>query len=111
MGQHGYRWTIPLAELRGTHNANDRLQDSLLALMRVVVTVHHPDGRTTTNVRLLGDNETDRKAGTLTFELSQKLVELMRDSTIFGELFKAHMRTKYIKSKTKIRTNSLWLTL
>lgn len=86
MGERGYKWTIPLAELRGSHNANDRLQDSLLALMRVVVTVHHPDGRTTTNVRLLGDNETDRKAGTLTFELSQKLVELMRDSTIFGKL-------------------------
>ena len=86
MGERGYKWTVPLAELRGSHNANDRLQDSLLALMRVVVTVHHPDGRTTTNVRLLGDNETDRKAGTLTFELSQKLVELMRDSTIFGKL-------------------------
>lgn len=86
MGQSGYKWIIPLSDLRGSHNANDRLQENLLALMRVVVTVHHPDGRTTTNVRLLGDNETDRKEGTLTFELSMKLVELMRDSTIFGKL-------------------------
>jgi len=86
MSHSGYSWTIPLSELRGTHNSNDRLQDSLVALMRVVVTVHHPDGRTTTNVRLLGDNEVDRDAGTLTFELSEKLIELMRDSTIFGKL-------------------------
>lgn len=86
MSHRGYRWAIPLSELRGTHNSNDRLQESLLAIMRVVVTVHHPDGRTTTNVRLLGDNVIDHRAGTLTFELSEKLIELMRDSTIFGKL-------------------------
>ena len=86
MTHQGYRWTIPLVELRGSHNSNDRLQESLLAIMRVVVTVHHPDGRKTSNVRLLGDNEIDHRAGTLTYELSEKLIKLMRDSTIFGKL-------------------------
>jgi len=86
MAKTGYRWTIPLSELRGNHKGNERIQEALLALMRVVVTSHHPDGRTTTNVRLLGDNIVDWEKGTLTFELSGKLVELMRDSTIFGKL-------------------------
>ena len=86
MAKTGYRWTIPLSELRGNHKGNERIQEALLALMRVVVTSHHPDGRTTTNVRLLGDNTVDWEKGTLTFELSGKLVELMRDSTIFGKL-------------------------
>jgi hypothetical protein len=31
MGILGYEWTIPIAELRGTHRSNERLADSIIA--------------------------------------------------------------------------------
>ena len=86
MAQEGYKWTMALADLRGTHKGNERLQDSILALMKTVVTVHHVDGTTTENVHLLGWNKTDTKEGTFTFKLSPELAALMQDSTIFGKL-------------------------
>lgn len=90
MAKDGYKWAMPLAQLRGTHKGNERLQDSILALMKTVVTVHHADGRTTENVHLLGWNKTETKEGTFTFKLSPELAALMQDSTIFGKL---EMRT------------------
>lgn len=90
MSKEGQQWTIPLAKLRGTHKGNERLQDSILALMKTVVTVHHTDGTATENVHLLGWNKTDTKEGTFTFKLSTELAALMQDSTIFGKL---EMRT------------------
>lgn len=86
MTQEGYKWTMVLADLRGTHKGNERLQDSILALMKTVVTVHHADGTATENVHLLGWNKTDTKEGTFTFKLSPELAALMQDSTIFGKL-------------------------
>lgn len=86
MAQEGHRWTMALADLRGTHKGNERLQDSILALMKTVVTVHHTDGTTTENVHLLGWNKTDTKEGSFTYKLSPELAALMQDSTIFGKL-------------------------
>src|SRR4051794_24287392 len=52
----GQEWTIPIAELRGTHGGNERLGDSIIALMRTVVTVRLPNGQTR-RVQLLGGND------------------------------------------------------
>lgn len=86
MAKEGQIWTVPLSELRGTHKGNERIQDSVLSLMRTVVTVHHVDGTATENVHLLGWNKTDTKKGTFSFKLSAELAALMQDSTIFGKL-------------------------
>jgi hypothetical protein len=56
MGIFGHEWTIPIAELRGTHRGNERLADSIMALMQTVVTVRLANGQTR-RVQLLGGND------------------------------------------------------
>jgi len=100
MGVEGYEWTIPLAELRGTHNNNDRLSDSIMALMKTIVTVRLSNGRTR-RVQLLGGNDMDaaeRIHGYLTYSFDPRLAELLRNSSVFGKLEIAVMMafsTKY----------------
>lgn len=100
LGQEGQEFVIEIAELRGAHDSNDRLEDSLLALMKTIVTVALPDGGTR-RVALLGGNDLDsptRRRGTLTYSFDKRLVPLLRDSTVFGKLELAVMHsfsTKY----------------
>ena len=46
MASEGYTFQIRLAELRGLHNANDRLRPNLKALQKTIVTAKLSDGRT-----------------------------------------------------------------
>jgi Initiator Replication protein len=100
MGVVGHEWTIPIAELRGTHRGNERLADSIIALMRTVVTVRLSSGQTR-RVQLLGGNDMydeERSRGLLTYSFDSRLVELLRNSTVFGKLEIAVMvafSTKY----------------
>ena len=100
MGIVGQEWTIPIAELRGTHDNNDRLADSIVALMKTVVTVRLANGQTR-RVQLLGGNDMhdqQRSRGLLTYSFDRRLVELLGDSTVFGKLELAVMMafsTKY----------------
>jgi hypothetical protein len=100
MGIIGHEWTIPIAELRGTHRGNERLADSIIALMRTVVTVRLSSGQTR-RVQLLGGNDMydeERSRGLLTYSFDSRLVELLRNSTVFGKLEIAVMvafSTKY----------------
>ena len=93
-------WAIDLAELRGSHNSNEHIADSIVSLMKTVVTVRLTDGRTR-RVQLLGGNdmgEVDRRHGTLTYSFDPKLVPLLRESSVFGKLELAVMHaftTKY----------------
>ena len=100
MAKVGSEWTIALSELRGTHKGNERIEDSVVALMKTVVTVKLANGKTR-RVQLLGDNDMDdgdRPRGTLTYSLGRRLVELLKNSTVFGKLEIAVMMafsTKY----------------
>jgi len=100
LGQEGKEWVIDLAELRGSHNSNEHIADSIVSLMKTVVTVRLADGRTR-RVQLLGGNdmgEVDRRHGTLTYSFDPKLVPLLRESSVFGKLELAVMHaftTKY----------------
>jgi hypothetical protein len=88
MGKEGQEWTIPLSELRGSHKSNEHVAESIVALMKTVVTVRLTDGRTR-RVQLLGGNdmgEEDRKHGTLTYSFDPKLVPILRESSVFGKL-------------------------
>ena len=88
LGQEGKEWAIDLAELRGSHNSNEHIADSIVSLMKTVVTVRLADGRTR-RVQLLGGNdmgEVDRRHGTLTYSFDPKLVPLLRESSVFGKL-------------------------
>lgn len=96
----GHEWSIPLSDLRGTHKGNERIEDSILALMRTIVSVRLADGRTR-RVALLGGNdmgEPDRQHGALTYSFDKRLVPLLQESSVFGKLELAVMRafsTKY----------------
>ncbi|MEO1467566.1 MAG: RepB family plasmid replication initiator protein [Pseudomonadota bacterium] len=100
MGREGQEWTLDLADLRGTHKGNERIEDSILALMKTIVTVRLADGRTR-RVALLGGNDMDdpqRPRGTLTYSFDKRLVPLLRQSSVFGKLELEVMRafsTKY----------------
>lgn len=88
MGKEGQEWTIRVSDLRGTHKSNERLEDSILALMKTIVTVRLPNGATR-RVALLGGNDMgdpDRAHGTITYSFDKRLVPLLRESSVFGKL-------------------------
>lgn len=100
MGKEGSEWTIELTALRGTHDSNDRLEDSIVALMKTIVTVRLASG-VMRRVALLGGNDIgdpERRRGTLTYSFDKRLVPLLRESSVFGKLELEVMRafsTKY----------------
>lgn len=100
MATVGHEWTISLSELRQGRHDNERIQDSIIALMKTVVTVKLSNGNTR-RVQLLGGNdmgEEDRARGVLTYSFDPKLVALLKNSTVFGKIEIAVMMafsTKY----------------
>ena len=88
MAKQGQEFTISLAELRGSHDKNDRIWESVEALMKTVVTVRLADG-STRRFQLLGGNDMgdpQRQLGSFTYSFDRRLVELLADSTVFGKL-------------------------
>lgn len=82
------RFEIAVADLREAHESNDRLVQSIEALMTTVVTIQRPDG-STDRVQLLGWNNLSdprRKRGTLKYAIPPELALLLKDSTVFAKL-------------------------
>ncbi len=82
------RFEIPIVELRETHESNDRLVQSIEALMTTVVTIGRPDG-STDRVQLLGWNNLSdprRTRGSLKYSIPPELALLLKDSTVFAKL-------------------------
>lgn len=96
----GHDFTISLAELRGTHGGNERIGESIEALMKTVVLVRHGEGHTT-RVQLLGGNDmadSQREHGTLTYSFDKRLAPLLQSSAVFAKLELAVLQaftTKY----------------
>ena len=93
MARQGYEWTIPLADLRGTHKGNERIAHTVERLMRTVVRVKLPNGKTQ-RFTLLGGNDMDdedRAGALLTYSFDKRLVAILRNSTTFGRLEMAVM--------------------
>ena len=88
LGDSTADFTIPLAELRGSHDSNDRLRATLDKLQTTLVSARLPNGKTR-KVQMLGgtDLEDDeRTAGTLEYDFHRKLVPLLRDSEIYARM-------------------------
>ncbi len=88
LGTEHQRFEIPVSELRETHDSNDRLVQSIEALMTTVVTIERPDG-STDRVQLLGWNnlsDPKRRRGTLKYSIPPELAVALRDSTVFAKL-------------------------
>lgn len=100
LAAEGREFTIEISALKGTHESNDRLHESILALMRTIVTVRRTDG-SIDRVALLGGNtlaSPARDRGAFTYSFDPRLGPLLRDSTVFGKLEVAVMHaftTKY----------------
>lgn len=85
---------IAKAELRGSHNSNDRVGESIERLMSAVVRVEVTwDGEPAIErVQLLGGNvEASRADGMLRYEIPPRLRRIIRNSTIFARLQKEVM--------------------
>lgn len=88
LGMENQRFEVFLADLRDTHESNDRLVQSIENLMTTVVTIKRADG-STDRVQLLGWNnlsDPKRKRGTFKYAIPPELALLLRDSTVFAKL-------------------------
>ncbi len=80
---------ISKSVLRGSHNSNDRVGESIERLMAAVVRVQivHEGEPAIERVQLLGGNiEGFRRDGLLTYEIPSRLRRIIRNSTIFARL-------------------------
>lgn len=79
---------IPLRELRGLHDSNDRIRESLARLQTTLIAAKMPDGKTRT-VQMLGGcdmDDDDRREGVLKYDFHRKLVPLLRRSEIYARM-------------------------
>ena len=70
------------------HKGYEMVEEAIEALMRTLLTVRLPDG-STRRVQFLGGNDMDardRKAGVLTYSFDKRLIDILRDSTIWGKI-------------------------
>lgn len=80
---------IAKSDLRGSHNSNDRVGESIERLMTAIVRVNTiRDGEPQLErVQLLGGNmETLRRDGLLTYEIPGRLRRIISNSTVFARL-------------------------
>jgi Initiator Replication protein len=86
--------TIGKARLRGSHNSNDRIGESIERLMAAIVKVKVTQNGETAieRVQLLGGNvEFEMPDGMLHYEIPPRLRRIIKDSTIFARLQKEVM--------------------
>lgn len=80
---------IQKAELRGTHNSGERITDSIDRLMKTIVRLRvEVDGKPAVRkVQLLAPTtEQDDRDGILYYRFHAELIDILRDSRIFGRL-------------------------
>ena len=70
------------------HKGYDVVEDAVESLMRTILTIKRPNGKTT-RVQFLGGNDLDdpkRPAGVLTYSFDKRLIEILQDSTVWGKI-------------------------
>lgn len=70
------------------HKGNEMVEEAIEALMRSIITARLPNGKTR-RVQFLGGNDLDdpeRKDGMLTYSFDKRLVEILKESTIWGKI-------------------------
>lgn len=87
--EEGKDYTIELADLRtDSHRGLAPVEEAVLSLMQTILTVRL-SGNITRRVQFLGGNDMsdpDRPAGTLSYSFDKRLVEILRDSSIWGKI-------------------------
>lgn len=80
---------IEKSDLRGTHNGNERIEDSIRRLMSAIAEVKIiRDGKVAIKrVQLLGGNvEQEGERGRLYYTFPKQLIEIIKESEVFGRL-------------------------
>lgn len=87
--EEGKDYVIELADLRSDNNRGlAQVEEAVLSLMQTVLTVRLK-GNMVRRVQFLGGNDMsdpNRPAGTLTYSFDKRLVEILRDSAIWGKI-------------------------
>jgi hypothetical protein len=87
--REGRDYTIEIDDLKPDgHKGYEMVEEAVEALMRTILTLRLPDGRTR-RVQFLGGNDLDdpgRPAGVLTYSFDKRLVAVLQDSTIWGKI-------------------------
>ena len=87
--EEGRDYTIQIDDLKpDAHKGYEMVEEAIEALMRTLLTLRLPDGRTR-RVQFLGGNDLDsedRPAGVLTYSFDKRLVSVLKDSTIWGKI-------------------------
>ena len=87
--QEGRDYTIEIDDLKPDgHKGYEMVEEAIEALMRTILTLRLPDGKTR-RVQFLGGNDLDdpdRPAGVLTYSFDKRLVGVLKDSTIWGRI-------------------------
>lgn len=85
----GNDYTIEIDDLKpDEHKGYEMVEEAIEALMSTILKVRLPDGRTR-RVQFLGGNDLDdpdRPAGVLTYSFDKRLVEILKDSAIWGKI-------------------------
>lgn len=87
--EEGKDYSIDLADLKTeAHKGSEMVEEAIVALMQTILTVRL-SGKRTRRVQFLGGNDMhdpDRPAGRLTYSFDKRLVEILRDSAIWGRI-------------------------
>jgi Initiator Replication protein len=85
----GKDYTIEIDELKpDSHKGYERVEEAIEALMKTLIIVRLPDG-SKTRVQFLGGNNMDdpnRAGGVLTYSFDKRLIDILKDSTIWGKI-------------------------
>ena len=87
--QEGKDYSIEIDELKPDgHKGYEMVEEAIEALMKTLLVVRMPDGKTR-RVQFLGGNDLDdpdRPAGVLNFSFDKRLIEILKDSTVWGKI-------------------------
>jgi hypothetical protein len=85
----GKDYTVEIDDLKpDSHKGYEMVEEAIEALMRSILTLKLANGKTR-RVQFLGGNDLDdpdRQAGVLTYSFDKRLIEVLKDSTIWGKI-------------------------
>lgn len=87
--EEGKDYTIEIDDLKpDDHKGYEMVEEAIVALMQAILTIKLPNGKTR-RVQFLGGNDLDdpdRPAGVLNYSFDKRLVEILKDSAIWGKI-------------------------
>jgi hypothetical protein len=87
--EEGKDYSIEIDDLKpDLHRGYEMVEEAIEALMRTILTVKLPNG-STRRVQFLGGNDLDdpkRAAGVFKYSFDKRLIEILKDSTIWGKI-------------------------